>query len=50
MADGDVAAQQLWAERGAELKDVLPAQLYAQVRRAVDNFEFDVALTALSTE
>jgi two-component system sensor histidine kinase/response regulator len=50
MAEGDVSAQQLWAERGEELKDVLPAQIYTQVRRAVDNFEFDVALTALSAE
>jgi hypothetical protein len=50
MADGDVAAQQLWAERGEELRDLLPPQVYAHVRRALDNFEFDVALKALATE
>jgi signal transduction histidine kinase/CheY-like chemotaxis protein len=50
MADGDVAAQQLWAERGEELRDLLPPQVYAQIRRALDSFEFDVALKALSTE
>jgi signal transduction histidine kinase/CheY-like chemotaxis protein len=50
LADGDVVAQQLWSERGEELKPVLPAKLYAQVRRAVENFEFDVAHAALSTE
>ena len=50
LADGDVAAQQLWTERGAELKTLLPARTYAQVRRAVENFEFDAALAALSTE
>ena len=48
MADGDVAAQQLWGERGDELKDVLPGAVYGQVRRALDNFEFDAALSALS--
>jgi HPt (histidine-containing phosphotransfer) domain-containing protein len=50
LADGDVAAQQLWSEHGEELKDVLPPRVYAQVRRAVDNFEFDAALAALTTE
>ena len=50
LADGDVGAQQLWMDRGAELKDVLPANVHAQVRRAIDNFEFDAALAALSTE
>ncbi len=50
LADGDVAAQQLWSERGDELKQLLPAKLHGQVRRAVDNFEFDVALAALTPE
>jgi HPt (histidine-containing phosphotransfer) domain-containing protein len=50
LADGDVAAQQLWSERCEELKDILPARVYAQVRRAVDNFEFDAALAALTPE
>jgi CheY-like chemotaxis protein len=50
LADGDVAAQQLWSERGVELKTVLPAKTYAQVRRAVESFEFDAALAALPTE
>ncbi len=50
LADGDVAAQQLWSERGEELKAVLPVKIFTQVRRAVENFEFDVALATLSTE
>lgn len=50
MTDGDVAAQQLWNERGDELKDVLPGAVYGQVRRALDNFEFDAALSALSAD
>ena len=50
LADGDVAAQQLWSERGEELQKMLPAKLYAQIRRAIENFEFDAALAALSTE
>jgi hypothetical protein len=50
LGDGDVAAQQLWSERGEELKNVLPPRTYAQVRRAVENFEFDAALSALTTE
>ena len=50
LGDGDVAAQQLWSERGDELKSVLPPKLFGQVRRAVENFEFDTALAALSTE
>jgi HPt (histidine-containing phosphotransfer) domain-containing protein len=50
LGDGDVAAQQLWSEHGNELKGVLPPKVYAQVRRAVENFEFDAALAALSTE
>ena len=50
LGDGDVAAQQLWSERGEELKDVLPPKIYGKVRRAVENFEFDAALAALTTE
>ncbi|HYC46356.1 MAG TPA: response regulator [Burkholderiales bacterium] len=50
LGEGDVAAQQLWTDRGHELRDVLPAKLYAQVKRAVDNFEFDAALAALTAE
>jgi two-component system sensor histidine kinase/response regulator len=47
LADGDIAAQQLWEARGEELKDLLPVQVYGQVRRAVQNFEFESALRAL---
>jgi CheY-like chemotaxis protein len=50
LGDGDVAAQQLWSDRGEELRTVLPAKIYAQVRRAVESFEFDAALAALTTE
>ncbi|MEO9136095.1 MAG: response regulator [Casimicrobiaceae bacterium] len=48
LADGDVAAQQLWKQRGDELADVLPAQLHGKVRQALENFEFDTALDALA--
>lgn len=48
LVEGDVAAQQLWAQRGEELKDLLPVQTYGQVRRALENFEFETALIALS--
>jgi two-component system sensor histidine kinase/response regulator len=50
LSDGDVAAQQLWERRGEELKDRLPMQRYGQIRRAMENFDFDSALDALSTE
>jgi HPt (histidine-containing phosphotransfer) domain-containing protein len=47
LADGDVAAQRLWKQRGDELSSTLPAHRYMKLRRAIDNFEFDVALDAL---
>ncbi len=50
LSDGDVAAQQLWERRGEELKDRLPMQRYGQIRRALENFDFEAALEALSTE
>ena len=48
LADGDVAAQRLWKQRGEELAQVLPAHIHGKVRRALDNFEFDAALEALA--
>jgi two-component system sensor histidine kinase/response regulator len=48
LVEGDIAAQRLWAERGEELQGVVPLQAYLQIRRAVENFEFDAALEALS--
>ena len=48
LADGDVAAQLLWNERGEELKSVLPAKCYAEVRGAIERFDFDAALAALT--
>ena len=48
LAEGDIAAQQLWTRHGDELKAVLPVQTYLQVRRALENFEFDAALEALA--
>ena len=47
LADGDVAAQELWAQRGGELKNVLPMRAHGQVRRAIEGFDFDAALIAL---
>ena len=46
--DGDIAAQQLWERRGEELKSLLPARTYGHLRRALENFEFEAALEALS--
>jgi len=50
LSHGDVAALQLWEQRGEQLKGQLSVQKYAQIRRALENFEFDVALNALSME
>jgi signal transduction histidine kinase/CheY-like chemotaxis protein/HPt (histidine-containing phosphotransfer) domain-containing protein len=47
LSEGDSAAQQLWRERGEELRDVLPADAYRRVQRALDNFDFDAALEVL---
>jgi signal transduction histidine kinase/CheY-like chemotaxis protein len=48
LGEGDIAAQQLWAQRGEELKDILSVRTYGQLRRAVENFDFGAALEALS--
>jgi hypothetical protein len=48
LADGDVAAQRLWKQRGDELAQALPAHVHGKVRRALENFEFDAALEALA--
>jgi len=48
LADGDVAAQRLWKQRGEELAQALPAHVHGKVRRALENFEFDAALEALA--
>jgi signal transduction histidine kinase/CheY-like chemotaxis protein len=50
LSDGDISAQQLWERRGEELKDVLPMQTYGRIRRALENFEYDVALEALAAD
>ena len=47
LTEGDIAAQQLWRQRGDELKGLLPAQAHTQIRRALENFEFDNAAAAL---
>lgn len=48
LEDGDVAAQQLWNDKGEELKNVLPGAMYVHLRRAIDSFDFDAALAALA--
>jgi HPt (histidine-containing phosphotransfer) domain-containing protein len=48
LSDGDVGARDLWSQRGEQLKSVLSIQRYGQVRRGLENFEFDAALEALS--
>jgi signal transduction histidine kinase/DNA-binding response OmpR family regulator/HPt (histidine-containing phosphotransfer) domain-containing protein len=45
--EGDSSAQQLWRERGGELAAMLPADVHRRIGRALENFEFDVALEAL---
>jgi CheY-like chemotaxis protein len=47
LKEGDIAAQQLWAQRSEELRARLPPQTFTQVRRALENFDFDNALVAL---
>ena len=49
LSEGDIAAQQLWGGRGEELKDLVPMRTYGQICRALENFEFEAALEALST-
>jgi two-component system sensor histidine kinase/response regulator len=49
LSEGDIAAQQLWTRRGEELKDLMPMGTYGQICRALENFEFEAALEALST-
>ena len=48
LREGDIGAQQLWAQRSDELRKALTPQTYSQVRHALENFEFDVALAVLS--
>jgi HPt (histidine-containing phosphotransfer) domain-containing protein len=47
LEDGDVRAHQLWIERGGELMSSLPVNVYGQVRRSIENFEFEAALNML---
>jgi HPt (histidine-containing phosphotransfer) domain-containing protein len=47
LSEGDIAAQQLWAQRGEGLRDTLSVRIYGQIRRAIENFEFEAALQAL---
>jgi signal transduction histidine kinase/CheY-like chemotaxis protein len=47
LAEGDVAAQHLWAQKGDELMSVVPAHAWGQIRRAIESFEFEAALRAL---
>jgi signal transduction histidine kinase/DNA-binding response OmpR family regulator len=50
LAEGDVAAQHLWSQRGDELIPVLPVHAWGQVRRAIESFEFERAIEVLDTE
>jgi two-component system sensor histidine kinase/response regulator len=47
LSEGDVGAQQLWAEHAEELRGVVPVDAYARLANALQNFEFDTALTVL---
>lgn len=47
LREGDVAAQSLWHERGSELSATLAPQAHARLSRAMDDFDFDVALEVL---
>ena len=48
LKEGDIGAQQIWAQRSDELRRTLTPHTYSQVRHALENFEFDIALAALS--
>ena len=48
LKEGDIAARQLWEQRNEELRGSLPPQTYSQIRRALENFEFDTAFSILS--
>jgi two-component system, sensor histidine kinase and response regulator len=50
LAEGDVEAQRLWETRARELGELLPMQTHARLSRALENFEFDVALEVLDGE
>jgi HPt (histidine-containing phosphotransfer) domain-containing protein len=47
LSEGDIGAQQLWAQRGNELLPLVPVQTWGQIRRAIENFEFETALGVL---
>ena len=48
LKEGDIGAQQVWAQRSDELRKTLAPQTYNQVCHALEKFEFDIALAALS--
>jgi two-component system sensor histidine kinase/response regulator len=48
LEDSDVAAQPLWHQHSAELRGVLPVNLFEQARTAIDNFEFGIAAKILN--
>jgi signal transduction histidine kinase/CheY-like chemotaxis protein len=47
LSEGDVGALRVWREHAQELSSVVSMESYGRVRRALENFEFDVALEAL---
>lgn len=49
LAEGDVAAQRLWEQRGQELSVLLPIDTFSRIRRALENFDFDAALSSLGS-
>jgi HPt (histidine-containing phosphotransfer) domain-containing protein len=47
LREGDIGALRLWQEHAHELTNVVSMENYGRVRRALENFEFDVALEVL---
>jgi two-component system sensor histidine kinase/response regulator len=48
LSEGDVRAQSLWDQHAADIAQFLSPEGYQRARRAVENFEFDMALEALT--
>ena len=48
LKEGDIGAQQLWAQRSDEIRKALAPHTYNQVGHALEKFEFDIAIAALS--
>ena len=48
LQDGDIEARTVWQQRSHELRALLPARAFSEARLAMENFDFDAAIAALS--